>query len=357
MFPFMTAPTPGRPLATQSGAFDLPSIMIGVAVVSILTVGVLAAIFGVIPWAQDRAAQQDLVALHTAQGAAYSKDGGFTDRAGLMDADLLGEDTPAGLEIQAAADGLKYVGVNYSETGNGYITTSEEPTPRELHNHDTWPDGRVIDRDAKDAPPIMVTIWKVTAGQTLTLPIYGDVNVTIDWGDGTVDHDVRASNPGHVYGTANSEQRVVIEGKFDSWGSGYRWVSAGSLISVDRWGETGTVDLVMAFRDADNLKHVEAIPRTTDILHGAFHRNDSKFTIGDWDTSGVTNMTGMFHLATAFNQPLHFDTKNVRAMARMFQNATAFDQDLSEWDVNKVTDWSDFSNYSGLTPEQLPKFP
>lgn len=53
--------------------------MIGVAVVAILTVSVLAAIFGVIPWSQDKAAQQYLVAVHDAQGVAFAKDGGFKD--------------------------------------------------------------------------------------------------------------------------------------------------------------------------------------------------------------------------------------------------------------------------------------
>jgi len=59
----------------EDGAFDLPSILVGVVVVGILTAGVLASIFGVIPFSQDKGAQQDLGAVTTGrrhlQGPAH----------------------------------------------------------------------------------------------------------------------------------------------------------------------------------------------------------------------------------------------------------------------------------------------
>merc|ERR1712194_225405 len=58
--------------------------------------------------------------------------------------------------------------------------------------------------------------------------------------------------------------------------------------------------------------------------------------ISDWDTSGVTNMAGMFWEAAAFNQPLSFDTSRVTDMDWMFSYATAFNQPVS-FNTSRVT--------------------
>ena len=56
--------------------------------------------------------------------------------------------------------------------------------------------------------------------------------------------------------------------------------------------------------------------------------------IGAWDTSGVTNMNGMFYYAAAFNRDLSdWAVHSVTSMSLMFSWATAFDQDLG-WCVD-----------------------
>jgi surface protein len=56
-----------------------------------------------------------------------------------------------------------------------------------------------------------------------------------------------------------------------------------------------------------------------------------------WDTSKVTNMSGLFCNARAFNGDLsRWDTSEVTDMSCMFSNATAFNGDLSRWDTSKV---------------------
>ncbi|GAA4034912.1 hypothetical protein GCM10023063_18960 [Arthrobacter methylotrophus] len=74
-----------------AGAFDLPSILVGVVVVGILTAGVLASIFGVIPFAQDNAAKQDAAAARTAEGVAKTKDGRYMDTTDLIAAGYLSQ--------------------------------------------------------------------------------------------------------------------------------------------------------------------------------------------------------------------------------------------------------------------------
>jgi surface protein len=61
--------------------------------------------------------------------------------------------------------------------------------------------------------------------------------------------------------------------------------------------------------------------------------------IGNWDVSHVTNMAGMFGDAAYFNQPLNnWNTSNVTNMGNMFARAYAFDQPIGNWNVSQVTD-------------------
>ena len=54
------------------------------------------------------------------------------------------------------------------------------------------------------------------------------------------------------------------------------------------------------------------------------------------DTSSVTNMSGMFNNASAFDQPLTFNTSSVTNMSDMFRDASSFDQALAV-DITSVT--------------------
>ena len=60
--------------------------------------------------------------------------------------------------------------------------------------------------------------------------------------------------------------------------------------------------------------------------------------IGSWNTSNVINMNGMFYKAYAFNQNIgNWDTSNVTDMGWMFLNATNFNQNIGNWNTSKVT--------------------
>ena len=62
--------------------------------------------------------------------------------------------------------------------------------------------------------------------------------------------------------------------------------------------------------------------------------------IGNWNTSRVTNMQGVFDNADAFNQPIgSWDVSNVTTFREMFRGANIFNQDLSSWDVSSSTDF------------------
>lgn len=117
---------------SQSGAFDLPSILVGVVVVGILTAGVFAAIFGVIPFAQDRAAKQDLAAINTAQGVTYAKDGQrYKDIDALSEAALLSGLNPETTEIRVEPNGQGFTAITDSSTGTRWYITHDDNVPRE----------------------------------------------------------------------------------------------------------------------------------------------------------------------------------------------------------------------------------
>lgn len=119
--------TPPAAFRNEHGAFDLPSILVGVAVVAVLAAGVLAAIFGVIPFAQDKGAQQDLDAVKTAEGVSKAQDGRFETSQVLIDRGYLS--SPGNVAATANDSGTCYVSVARSGSGNVYMSTSQNPTP------------------------------------------------------------------------------------------------------------------------------------------------------------------------------------------------------------------------------------
>ena len=61
--------------------------------------------------------------------------------------------------------------------------------------------------------------------------------------------------------------------------------------------------------------------------------------MADWDTSLVTDMSGLFSSKWNFNQDISgWDVRKVTDMSRMFESANDFNQDLSSWNVGAVTD-------------------
>lgn len=85
---------------------------------------------------------------------------------------------------------------------------------------------------------------------------------------------------------------------------------------IGEWDVSGVDDMSELFRD-----------------WGAFNR-----PIGDWDTSNVTTVRGMFLAAWAFNQPIGaWKVGRVADMSLMLDDATAFNQPLGTWDTSRVT--------------------
>ena len=178
------------------------------------------------------------------------------------------------------------------------------------------------------------------------LGLFGDVNVSIDWGDSTpASVATTAGVVSHTYATSG-QYEIRVSGSLtgfgqdpDSWDEPL--IGAEYLTGVSSFGDIGLQSLAYAFYGAVNLISVPSVlPSTVVSLEDTFWQADSfnDASISEWDTGNVTNMKWVFEEAPSFNQDINgWDTSSVTSMEEMFNEATSFNQSLNSWDTSSVT--------------------
>jgi len=177
-------------------------------------------------------------------------------------------------------------------------------------------------------------------------------NYNIEWGDGTSDTGV-TGDINHTYTTPGT-YTVKIKGDFPRFYSEFDKYSSNDnykLLSIEQWGTIIWRSMNQAFAGCPNLNGNAAdtpdLSQVTDMSwmfaqHG--YVNDHfqfNATIGNWDTSHVTDMSGMFYGTDAFNQDIgNWNVSSVTNMHEMFAWASVFNQDIGNWNVSKVTNMS-----------------
>ena len=207
-----------------------------------------------------------------------------------------------------------------------------------------------------------------SADNQFTLPWIGTYDVI--WGDGTSDSGVTDTQT-HTYATAGTYDVSVTATtgriRFNNGGD------KSKLLDIKNWGICKWSSMSTAFNGCDNLIELSAIDTpdlssVTDMrsmFNGAKNLNKipnvnswgvgnvtsisftfgaTKFNqdIGNWDTSSVTNMSGVFWGNDQFNYNIgNWNTSNVTTVYKMFDN-NKINHSLAGWDISNITDFGGF---------------
>lgn len=238
--------------------------------------------------------------------------------------------------------------------------------------------------------------------RTVNLPlgVYNatGMNVSVNWGDGTVETFTTGGVKSHVYAAGVGPLvSVVISGSLRQYGGD---TNQQGLKRVENWGlSLGLTSLQEALRNATaTLQYIAPqLPDTVTSLLRMFRSavitnpalnlealdvsnitsleeafllcpitrpvtgwNVSKVTnfnrtfaqstynlpLAAWDVSSGTNFAGMFFASGGFNQPIgNWNMSSATNIQGMFNNQNAFNQNINDWDVSNVTNMGDvFSN-------------
>ena len=196
-----------------------------------------------------------------------------------------------------------------------------------------------------------VEIGSVTAADesfVFELGLWGEVDVHVDWGDGSTD-DVSAAGPfPHTY-AMSGQYTITVSGSLTGFGQDPSTFvqplnGAHYLKAVRSFGELGITSFAYAFLASVNLIDVPSnLPATVTDMSAMFAGASSfNQSLDSWDTGQVTTMSTMFAEASSFNGDVSgWDTGLVTNMSNMFLGASSFNQSLNNWDTGLVTNMSD----------------
>lgn len=376
-------------LHNEHGVIDLASIMVGIIVIGMIGGIVASTIFAVIPWAQDKAAKQQLDSINVAQAAYKAKasdpttagegfvTNSYADSTGLGQTRLL---APGPTYCTAPTD-EGYAAYSRSATGRVFTITDSNTAPREytVKLKDTLLPGCEFlkesltvgepppeeEENPPDTSPTTITTitYECDVLSVGALPFQDIVEgkLTIEGSDGSRSEGLYAGEhiTDYMEFEAGVEYKVTFDGEYKIFRQSYEGIAPSCMRSIDHWGsETGVIDASSGALNATNLVSVpDSIPTTVTNLN-QFFQGATKFndpSVSQWDVSNVTKMNSMFNNAKAFNQPLeNWNVSKVTDVRSMFMGATLFSRDLSSWTFDTLPLRTNF-NYIGFPAQYLPQ--
>lgn len=149
---------------------------------------------------------------------------------------------------------------------------------------------------------------EVAAGKLqAALPLSGDVAVTIDWGDGTVEENVTTKQPQHQY-TDPDYYVVSVKGTVTALDSN-SLDNPEQIVEVYNWGRTGLTSMKGAFAYCTNLTKVdtdrtEAFAKVT-TFEQAFYRCEN---LKEIPQGFLDNATELLNVGNMFSFAYNFTT-------------------------------------------------
>lgn len=218
--------------------------------------------------------------------------------------------------------------------------------------------------------PMVLNYSLPSNDKAIYLPLFGNVNVVVDWGDGGPTSTVTNQTALYHDFPSGGDYTVTITGTLDQFGNYTDWFhGTHNLISVDSFGDLGLTSLAGAFRGASQLTQVPAVLpstvtnldytffassgigtniqywNTTNVttMRGTFQENQTAVAVdlSGWNVSNVTTFYAMFYNTQYLNPDLSSWTPtSALTFEHMFHYAFAFNQNIDSWDVSTVTNFS-----------------
>ena len=129
-----------------------------------------------------------------------------------------------------------------------------------------------------------------------------------------------------------------------------------TINSLDTPDLSSVTNMANMFAFATNLSTIQNINswNISNVQNIGFIFGSTKFNqeIGNWDTSNVTDMSGVFWVNTIFNHNVgNWNTSNVTTVYKMFDN-NKMNHSLAGWDISNITNFGGFmTNSTGLSTE------
>lgn len=188
-----------------------------------------------------------------------------------------------------------------------------------------------------------VFTWNTGLGRRVNIGSGSDVSIKVNGAD-------QVYNGSGVFDIPDAFSGVVtieIQGM-----SSYVW-SLG-LVEIIQFG---SLISSLNFANCQAFKCLPSPPVSIKNYSGMFAGTVANLIDGmqNWNTSEVTNMSGMFRGAVNFNQSLNnWNTTNVTDMSEMFKGCTVYNQSLANWNTAKVENFASMFENAKAFNQALP---
>ena len=141
--------------------------------------------------------------------------------------------------------------------------------------------------------------------------------------------------------------------------------SGGDLSSIDfsKWDTSNVTDMSGMFQNCSSLTSLDLsgwdTSKVTDMSYMFANGDLSSIDLSGWDTSNVTDMGDMFSGCSSLTSldVSNFNTSNVTSMSGMFSGCSSLTSlDLSGWDTSKVTNMYEMFSNTGISHLNLSYF-